>query len=304
MTVSEENLPESFREIEINKHYRFKMNRIISVIAVCLLSLPAFGQAQITTKKMKLEDFPEKITKIVLPGDMFLDSMIEEEVKSHWTISPYEFCSLEEFESLKSNADYYFLLIVSGQFRRESTPGIQMFSLVKGGSGADRGIDDMLEVVSLPFRSASYPSGREFSFISAFIDIIQAHVIASMKTDIHAYSGLTNFTLNMAKAEGMKIFFAESDISETLRTEMQEQYHAGYMEVISDDEADAKMDEKAEGSLIAYTVAPYDAKPGSYCYKMLIDSKSHTLYYYKRHKISKRYGAGFLPEDLQQIAEL
>lgn len=215
------------------------MKRIISAIAVCLLSLSAFGQAQITTKKMKLEDFPEKITKIVLPGDMFLDNIIEEEVKGHWTISPYEFCTLQEFETLKSSADYYFLLIVSGQFRRESSPGLQMFSLVKGGAGADKGLNGMLEVVSLPFRSTSYPSGREFSFIPAFIDIIQAHVLASMKTDIHAYSGLTNFTMNMAKAEGKQIFFAESDLSDNLTPEQKEKFLGGYMKVISDDDADA-----------------------------------------------------------------
>lgn len=65
-----------------------------------------------------------------------------------------------------------------------------------------------------------------------------------------------------------------------------------------------QMDEKAPKSLVSYTVAPYDAKPGSYCYKMLIDSKSNTLYYYKRHRISKKYGPGFLLEDLKQIAEL
>ena len=53
--------------------------------------------------------------------------------------------------------------------------------------------------------------------------------------------------------------------------------------------------------LVSYVVAPTEALPGSYCYKMLINAETHEIYYYSRHKISKKYGAGFLPEDIKRI---
>ena len=40
---------------------------------------------------------------------------------------------------------------------------------------------------------------------------------------------------------------------------------------------------------------------GSYCYKMLINAETYEIYYFSRHKISKKFGAGFLPEDIKRI---
>jgi hypothetical protein len=48
-------------------------------------------------------------------------------------------------------------------------------------------------------------------------------------------------------------------------------------------------------------VAPFEPQPGAYCYKMLIDTQTHKLYYYKRHRISSKAGAGFLKDDLKRI---
>ena len=54
--------------------------------------------------------------------------------------------------------------------------------------------------------------------------------------------------------------------------------------------------------LVSYVAAPTDPQNGSYCYKMLIDSQTHELYYYRKHRISKKYGRGFLPEDIKRIS--
>ena len=70
---------------------------LILFLAALLIPAGMAAQAQITTKKVKIEDFSEKVTKIVLSGNMFYDSTLKEAVREHWTISPYEFCSLSDF---------------------------------------------------------------------------------------------------------------------------------------------------------------------------------------------------------------
>ena len=236
-----------------------------------LIPVSMFSQAQITTKKMKLEDFPEKVTKVVLSGNMFIDGAIEDAVKNRWTVSPYEFCSFQEFESLKGKEDYYFLMVVTGQFRKESVPGLAMLSLVKGGKGSDLSLDKMLEVVTVPICSADYPSGREITFMPALIDIVQNHVLASMERDYSAYGGLETNSTRLDAARSKRI-------------------------------VDALLEAGVSNTLVSYTVSPYDAGPGSYCYKMLVDTQTHSLYYYRKHRISKNAGPGFLPEDISRIA--
>ena len=63
------------------------------------------------------------------------------------------------------------------------------------------------------------------------------------------------------------------------------------------------MMEHTPDAVISFTVYPSDRKNGSWCYKMLIDARTHTLCYFRRHRISDRFGPGFLPEDLDRIAD-
>ena len=133
------------------------MRKVFIMLAVALLPLMAGAQAQINTKKVKISDFTEKITKVVLTGNDFYDIALQDEVKARWRVSPYEFCTWEEFQRDRNSSDFYFLLTTSSQFKKETEPGLDLLSLVKGGTGAT--INSMLEVVFIPFAPAEDPSG-------------------------------------------------------------------------------------------------------------------------------------------------
>ena len=274
------------------------MKKLIILITALIMPLMAGAQAQITTKKVKIEDFTQKVTKVVLNGNPFYDTSFKDEVAARWRISPYEFCTLEEFEGLKGNESYYFLILTQGQFRKETAPGLQFISLVKGGQGADKGIGDMLEVVSLPFASAEYPSGRELIFLPAFLDIIQSHTLEAMENDFNAYGGLSNTAQKLGKAGNMDIVISEDDLNSLVSKEMTD---SEGMTVTDEDDVDSYMLDEVSGTLVSYVVAPSEPVKGSFCYKMLIDAQTHELYYYRKHKISPKAGVGFLPEDIERI---
>lgn len=279
------------------------MKKLIILFAALIMPLIAGAQAQITTKKVKLEDFTQKITKIVLNGNPFYDTSLKEEIAARWRISPYEFCTLEEFDKLKGNDRYYFLMLIQGQFRKETAPGLQFLSLVKGGQGADKGIDEMLEVVSLPFASAEYPTGRELVFLPALLDIIQNYTLQAMENDFNAYGGLSNTVQKLSKSSGMTIVFSEDDLNSMVSKAVTDQLFDRTMILTDEDDADGYMLDNVSGTLVSYVVVPTEPMKGSYCYKMLIDAQTHELYYYRKHKISAKAGAGFLPEDIEKITK-
>ena len=259
------------------------------------------AQAQINTKKIKIADFPEKITKIVLTGNDFYDLMLRDEIAAGWTLSAYEFCTLEEFESLKHSDEYYFLLTVDGQFQKENVPGLSFLTLVKGGQGAGEGISRMLEVVSLPIASAENPSGREFVFMPAFIDIIQDYTTTAMSKDINGYMGLTTSTEDLKSVLNMELLFADSDLAGEVDRAFIDLNFDSDMMVMDVDDIDSVMGAGTPEKLVSFTVAPDEPVSGSYCYKMLIHPESHKLYYFRKHRITKKFGAGFLKEDILRI---
>ena len=282
-------------------YMKYPMKKFLILIVSVLMPFIASAQAQINTKKMKIADFPQKVTKIVLPGNTFYDSAFQEDVSARWRVSPYEFCTLEEFENIKGNEQYYFLVLSQGQFRKEKEPGLQFLTLVKGGAGAAEGLNDMLEVATVPFSAADEPSGREITYLPALLDIIQNYAIASIEKDFTNMGGLSNFATSLSKTSGMNIVFADEDLSSEISEEVIANEFDSAMEVLDVDEADEVAADGTSNTLVSYVIAPANPVAGSFCYKLLIDANNHELYYFRKHKIGKKLGCGFLAEDIKRI---
>ena len=272
------------------------MKKILLFFAFAIMTASAFAQAQIDTKKVKISDFTQKVTKVVLTGSALYDGVLQDEVAARWRISPYEYCTIDEFNSLKGSDKYYFLITTKGQFKKEAEPSLQFLTLVKGGSNASKGIDEMLEIVSMPISSADDPSGREFVFLPVFLTIIQEYTLDSMDRDYSAYLGLSNYTSNISKASEKNIVFSENDIAPNV-----EIGDCASFNVTDEDSADEMIMNNAQNTLVSYVVAPAEPVNGSFCYKMLIDAQTYELYYYRKHRISAKSGAGFLPYDIRSI---
>lgn len=272
------------------------MKKILLFFAFAIMTASAFAQAQIDTKKVKISDFTQKVTKVVLTGSALYDGVLQDEVAARWRISPYEYCTLDEFNSLKGSDKYYFLITTKGQFKKEAEPSLQFLTLVKGGRNASKGIDEMLEIVSMPISSADDPSGRELVFLPVFLTIIQEYTLDSMDRDYSAYLGLSNYTSNISKASEKNIVFSENDIAPNV-----EMGDCASFIVTDEDSADEMIMNNAHNTLVSYVVAPAEPVNGSFCYKMLIDTQTYELYYYRKHRISAKSGAGFLPYDIRSI---
>lgn len=279
------------------------MRRTLKLLALAIAGLlvttEIFGQVQITTRREKLKDFTSKTTKVVLTGDEFLDEAMKESVAATWTVSPYEFCTNEEFQKLKTDANFYFLMVVKGQFRRESEPGIDMLTLVKGGEGADTSINDMFEVVSFPLRSSEDPSGREFVLLPAFLKIIQSHTTGLTETEMKAYSSIG--AKDSKKLRIKRIFFWSEDFAPQVDEQAKRSLDEDILIKEDEDEVDEIFSEGTFNTVVSYVVAPSEPVNGSICYKMLIGSDNHELYYFKKHKITAKNGKGFLTSDLKAI---
>jgi hypothetical protein len=275
---------------------------ILCLLAGILLPSEIFGQAQIYTRKEKLKDITAKTTKVVLNGDEMLNEAIKESVAASWTMSPYEFCSVEEFEKIKTSDKFYFLLVAKGQQRKESEPGIDFLTLVKGGEDASKSIDDMLEVVSFPLRSASEPSGREFVLLPAFLTIIQDHAQNLTSSEVKAYSTLS--AEDTKKLAIRQIYFSKDDFAPQVDDKTIESLDQDIIVKEDEDDVDEVFTQGTYNAVVSYVVAPTEPVNGSVCYKLLIGADNHKLYWYKKHRISARSGRGFLAGDLRTINQI
>lgn len=283
-----------------------KTLHIILTVLAALLLMPAAssaqtGSAKITTRKARLADFTTKTTKVVLAGSEMFNNALQEEISRRWLISPHEFCTLKEYEALKEDPSYYFLLPASSKTRKEAEAGILVLALEKGGK---RNIEDAskegLDVVSIPCASAEFPSGREYVFLPALIDIIQGFVSAAMLDDRVAYGGLATYASKILNDTDLKIVFSEDDLASA--GEWSEAFGDRNMNVMDEDEVDEAFGRSDPNTVVSYVVSPTDPGKGAVCYKMLIKADTHELCYFSHHRISSSNPAGFLNKDLRIIS--
>ena len=281
-----------------------KMKKAFAVLGALLVCLNIFGQGKVNTRKYILNDFTDKITQVVLTGNEVLDSGLRQEIVNWWTSSPYEFCTKDAFEELKTKDLYYFLIPAESQFEGEKEPGILFLTLVKGGPESREGIRHMHEIISLPLMAAMGGSGRELVFLGSIVKSIQEFTLDAMKSEKTAYSMDSWFNRNYAREGKMKqIYLAKDDLSENVTEKQLQRYLDEDIFLCTDEEADEVFLSGRYHALVSYTVAPLlPENKASYCYKMLFDAEEHLLYYIHKHKITEKTGSGFVADDLKRLA--
>jgi len=243
------------------------LTKFFTGLALLLLCIPASAQ-KLYTRKAKLEDFPTKTLKVVAGGTSLLEICMRDEIASRWRISPFEFCTAEEYEKLREDNGYYFL-------RLGTVEGIAFMILTKGGKENESdNLKKPFEVVRIPIASIGDPSGRELMYMGAFIDIVQAFAEEAMISDQAAYSGLSWY--NSRKLTGMRVHVNSEDV-------------------------DTIFQEGTPGAVVGIVIAPTAISFRSYCYKMLISAETHELYYYGRTKYKGSKDALFSKAEIRQF---
>jgi hypothetical protein len=278
-------------------------SRILLAVACFLLSISSFAQGQINTRREKLKDFSSKTTKVVIPSEEILAEAFREGVTSTWTVTPYEFCTMEEFEKDKTNENFYFLLVVNSKTRKELAPGIKMITLVKGGPNAANGINDMLEVVTFPLCSAYGSSGREMMVIPAILTIMQRHASSLTESELKAYMSIKVTPKEMKELYKKQVYISKEDLAPQVSESKLGNLNPDLV-IAEEDAVDSIFMEKSYNAVISYVVAPEEPVKGSMCYTMLISADTYELLYYKKHKINARNGKGFLPGEIFNINDL
>ena len=251
------------------------MKRLITLAVLLLGSVSVFAQGRVTTRKHLFADFTDKITKVVMSGNDILDGALRQEVVDLWTVSPFEFCPMAEYETLKKSDNYYFLLVTAGQAKGEEAPMVRFLTLEKGGADKGDNIALRTEVISLPLCPVEGGDGRELVFLPALVKGIQEFTLQAMESEKVAYTGMGWFNGKFDRKGGIKrIYMAREDVSESVSEKDLAKYLDEDILLCDEDEADKAYTDRTYNTLVSYTVSA-----GTWSYKMLFEAETDTLFY-------------------------
>ena len=130
----------------------------------------------------------------------------------------------------------------------------------------------------------------------AFIDIMQNFVMDSINSDMTGYLGLRNYTKNMLRNNGLKVYVSKEDLA----ADFDPKWEQKDIFIVDEDDADDIFLEERQNSLVSYCVRPAPGSKKRSCHVFLIDAQTHKLYYYTTHKTSGKDG-GFTSGDMNFI---
>lgn len=238
------------------------MRKIGLYITFALALLPSlcFAQGHFYTTKERLQDYGSKITKVVLPGNIVLDRLLQQGVSELWQVTPYEFCTEQEYEALKSKPQYFFLRMVTLQDSGKKDSGVVCLSLSKGGGKNRESRDAAAHFLNVPvMSSAAMVTALDEACFPAYLSIVQQYIIDGAESERIANVGLLSYSGKILKSRHFNISFDER-------------------------ESIAMLQNSTLGGAVAVVVQPSDASSESYYYHYVIGTEDKALYFYSRKK--------------------
>lgn len=260
------------------------------------ICISASAQLQLQTKKYRLAHFTQTSTKVVVAGDGMNDALFREGVKKAWNISPYEFCDIETFEREKHDSSKFFLLMSQTSSYKGEDSGIMFISLFQGSRK-----ENLYKVSSIPFCSASDTDGGEMIFLPLLLRALQKDVDQIMSNEFNM-GGMVKVR-NVPRRWENAVFIAEEDLATTLSSSSIAAYKHMDINFVPREQIEDYVQKMQSGRLVSYVVTPAEGTVNGVCYTMLLDPARGDLYYFNKHTISEKNGAGFLKSDLDRILD-
>jgi uncharacterized protein involved in tolerance to divalent cations len=273
-------------------------------LVLIIASFSLKGQAPFPNKD-EIKQFTQSKTCVVLEENQLstYNVYIKQAVKAFWTITPYEFIEVSEFNVRRMNPEYSFIVLTQTNYQKDKSGTFYNFiNLLQGKKGSRLG--DMPEICAVPLACVS-EEDIEYSYkLGAILLFMQKH--ASMISDDPSLTGrkyLKYYNKNIPEVAGKTILVQKADLAPEISTiDKIKAIYPYKIEIVTEEEIMKAVADKTPNTLILHKVGPADDEKAGYCFKMLIGTDDSDMYYYNQHLIDKSNPDGLLPADLKRLS--
>jgi hypothetical protein len=281
------------------------MRKLISLLSAVVMVIPMFSQEYLPTRE-DLEKFFHTKTLVVLDRNPLntYDWEIQEAMENEWTITEFDFIKFEEFEEMRKNPDYSFLMLVNVTFEKDKLHAVYKFlNLSLGGNYYD--MISMPDLVSVPVAyrnveedSYNYKLGILVRFIQNHIKLIYEHPELVSSNIFKHY----NDNKGDVKQKNLYLIADELDKSVNSPARISKIYPHKFTMVTREDikNAIANRDDQV---VFLHKVGPEGTRLNARCYKILVGAGDANFYYFDWHMISDKKPDSFLVNDFKKIAK-
>lgn len=246
----------------------------------------------------------ESKTLVVLEPTMFSDFniYIKKAIEDNWKITPFEFIEYKEFEEMKTDSSYSFLVLVQTSFERDKSS--VFYNYLNLLLGADvKHINEMPEFFSIPLSYSKveeprYPAklGIILTFMQDHVELMAENIESSSMKKLSFYNKYSN------QIKDKILLVTSADLAGEVNTP--KKIKATYphdVKLVSEEEVAAAIESKAPNTIIVHKVGPEGTSKSGWCYKAFFGTDDARLYFFDHHTISEKRPDGLLIKDFKRL---
>jgi hypothetical protein len=251
-----------------------------------------------------IEKFLKTKTWVVYEDNPFIEynTVIEKTMQSEWNLTPYGFISITDFETMRRDPDYSFLVLTEVFFEKDrSQTHYDFLSILLGGSYY--GINDMPEVCLLPLSYADADEATYIFKLPALLRYMQGFIEGfANDPGFLEGKGLHLFNKFNAELKDKTILMMEQDLAYDLRAlENLEKIYPFSIDLVDMTRMEEAIMSGDENVVLLHKVGPGINKQKTRCFKILMGANDGKIYYFDFHMVNNRNEDAFLRSDFNKI---
>jgi len=279
------------------------MKFLLSLQIFLMVAIYTFSQTAVATHE-QLTSFYKRTLCVVLDDDAFniYNSAIQTAVKEKWTLTPYKFISMKEFNEMNQNPAYSFLLQTNVFEEKNASKTLYTFiSVVLGEKG--KKFEELPEICSFPLCYFDEETEKYDYKIGALLLFIQNHINTTyVNSDLNKSNILAHYQKNISEIGKKEIYIIIDELSKDVNSVSKiSKFYDGKVVITSEEEIEKAIMERNKNVLILHIVAPINSTNSGKCFKMLIGASDGKLYYYDSHLVTKKAPGLFSKQDFKNI---
>ncbi len=282
------------------------MKKLLAFILTLGLLVPAFSQDYVPTEA-EVNRFYKTKTLVVLNSSPLseFNQIAKEVMKNHWKLTPYDFCTRDEFEQKRYDENYSFILMNPVRFDGDKTNAKYDFlSLLLG--GRERIVTNMPDLCPVPVsysgvdeESYTYKLGIILRFMQNHVEFIHAHPNFIKENVFKRYNS------NMGEVTGKTLYMLPEELDKTINTEAKiKKIYPYAFKLVTKEDIEKAIDDNDTNIVFLHKVGPEGTKMDARVYKIIVGAGDARFYSFTYHKLSDKEPDAFLFNDLKKLGKM
>jgi hypothetical protein len=281
------------------------LRNLLPVLLPLLISATALSQERPWPTPDDAARFLKSVTCVVKEDNQFsfYNAEIRDAVSKYWKVTPVKYITGEEFNVMRNDPSYSFLVLTITNFSNDKSGSTFDFLNLLQGADVDE-LDQLPEFCAIPLCFSGAPE-EEYSYkLGLIIRFMEYHAELVMKNPATiALRYLKYYNKNVPEIRNKTILVREQDLAPEVNTLERIAVHYPYkVRIVDEEEIIRAIEEKEKDVLIVHKVGPEGVKQTGTCMKTLIGTDDAVMYYYDSHMVDSRNASGLLISDFKRLA--